>query len=543
MPSLRTPVQRQRLGRRPSAGPPGAGTSGVPSRATPHLPAAIVQGGELRLLSPAVEALLGAHAPAVLAEAAETPAGARDVFEIEVVRRDGEHRVAEIRMRDTTWQGAPARLAIVEDVTRDRDRVAEDDARVGEVLARVAAELADRDDPATVLRVVARLAVQDLGCDMARSFAWAPAADAFVAVAAEGGPEPDEAPELRLPRWRIAGLLAGLERDDVLVSSPAAPYDPAFARALAALSCASAVVGALRRDGRIVGFFLAGSGKRGDAIGHRELRIARGLSRIASTALVRAYQASDAELLQRARTEYVAAMSHELRAPLHVICGFQSLLLEGDFGPVTPAQVDALQRIGKSANQLLELIDNTLNLNRIEAGKLVAELRDVPARDLLAEVELDTRDMRASSSLESVWVIPEALPLVRTDPQKLKLVLRNLIGNALKYTDAGRVTVSAAERNRGVEFAVIDTGIGIAPEAVRTIFEPFRQVRDRGSRDRGGVGLGLHIVQRLLELLGGAIRVDSRPGAGSAFRVWIPIADEAAVAERPAALDSAPQAE
>jgi signal transduction histidine kinase len=322
----------------------------------------------------------------------------------------------------------------------------------------------------------------------------------------------------------VTNLLSALERDEVLVVPAANAPDAAFARVLAALSCRAALVGALRRDGRLAGFFVSGVDGRGNALGNRDVRIARGLARIASAAVGKAQQAADAEILQRARTEYVAAMSHELRAPLHVICGFQSLLLEGDFGPLTSAQSDALKRIGKGAGQLLELIDNTLNLNRIEAGRLGVELRDVPAADVLAEVELETRDMRAVSGLESLWEVPESLPRVRTDPQKLKLVLRNLIGNALKYTDAGRITVSARAGGEGVEFSVADTGIGIAPAALRSIFEPFKQAREGSSRDRGGVGLGLHIVQRMLEMVGGAIRVESRLGEGSTFRVWVPVA-------------------
>src|SRR5581483_3811993 len=319
-----------------------------------------------------------------------------------------------------------------------------------------------------------------LACRVARAYLWRADEDAFVPGAGDGDP-PFEAAELqtgRLPRWRIAGLLGLLDADDVVAVTSGSAPDPAVERLLASLGCDVADFAVLRDDGRIVGFLVAGGSRGCRPLPARAAGIARGLARIASRALGKALRIAEGEVLHRARGEFVATMSHELRAPLHVICGFQSLLLEGDFGPLTAEQEDALKRIGKSAGQLLELIDNTLNLNRIEAGRLGVELREVSARDVLVELELETRDRRATSTVESVWNVPDDLPVVRTDVQKVKLALRNLIGNALKYTDAGRIAVAARATGDGVEFSVADTGIGIAPAALRTIFEPFRQVRD-----------------------------------------------------------------
>ena len=119
-----------------------------------------------------------------------------------------------------------------------------------------------------------------------------------------------------------------------------------------------------------------------------------------------------------------------------------------------------------------------------------------------------------------MWQVEEELPPIYTDPGKLKVVVKNLIGNAVKFTKAGSITVSAHSHTGGVEISVTDTGIGISQEALALIFEPFRQVDSSGQQR--GTGLGLHIVKRLLELLGGTVTVESAVGRGSAFRVWLP---------------------
>jgi signal transduction histidine kinase len=122
-----------------------------------------------------------------------------------------------------------------------------------------------------------------------------------------------------------------------------------------------------------------------------------------------------------------------------------------------------------------------------------------------------------------VWDLPSDLPQLHTDPIKLKVVLKNLIANAVKFTERGSVTVRAERHDGGVQFDVSDTGIGVPPEARKIIFEPFRQADSSTTRRYGGVGLGLYIVRRLLDLLGGSVTAESEVGRGSTFRVWVPI--------------------
>ena len=228
-----------------------------------------------------------------------------------------------------------------------------------------------------------------------------------------------------------------------------------------------------------------------------------------------------AEAANRVKSEFLATMSHELRTPLSVILGYGSLLVEGMLGSLSEEQVHSLRRINNSARELLDLITAILDVSRLEAGRLPTEIQRVEVPTLLEEIKAETEAERERVDLLYTWTIQGDLPLLYTDPGKLKIVLKNLIRNAVKFTEEGSVTVEAQGLCGGIEVSVSDTGIGIPVEALEFIFEPFRQVGTPSS-GRRGIGLGLHIVKRLLALLGGTIRVESKLGAGSTFRVWVP---------------------
>jgi signal transduction histidine kinase len=216
-------------------------------------------------------------------------------------------------------------------------------------------------------------------------------------------------------------------------------------------------------------------------------------------------------------------MSHELRTPLNVILGYTELLLDEAFGTLEPEQTASLDRVATSAHELLELISATLDISRLETGRAALELQDIDPAALLREIKTETHGLGEKPGVASVWRIAPDLPYLHSDAVKLKVLLKNLIANAVKFTDHGSVTVSAAACDGWMEFGVADTGIGMTPETQAVIFEPFRQGDSSSTRRHGGVGLGLYIVSRLLELLGGRIEVDSAPGVGTTFRIRVPL--------------------
>ena len=244
-----------------------------------------------------------------------------------------------------------------------------------------------------------------------------------------------------------------------------------------------------------------------------------------NAALTQAKEA--AEAADRTKSEFLATVSHELRTPLNAILGYTQLFLADAFGELTSDQLYGLRRVDKNAQELLDLISAVLDVSRLAAGRLPVEIKEVRVAELLQELEAEAQDMWEQTQVKSLWKVQGDLPPLSTDPGKLKVVIKNLVGNALKFTEQGSITVEAQGRYGGIEIAVSDTGIGIAAHELPLIFEPFRQLESSEKRSVGGTGLGLHIVKRLLELLGGEITVESEVGRGSTFRVWLPSARNA----------------
>ncbi len=236
-----------------------------------------------------------------------------------------------------------------------------------------------------------------------------------------------------------------------------------------------------------------------------------------------------AENADHAKSEFLAVMNHELRTPLSVITGYIDLFLEGTFGVVTGEQRTVLQRLQVNASGVVDLVSDVLSLNRLEGGRLSVEFVEVSIPQLLQEIETETSGVRELSGLHFTWCVDNTLTTVISDPGKLKVVIKNLLINAIKFTRAGIVTIGAQGYADGVEVYVADTGIGIALEQHKVIFDAFRQGSTTNVRGLTGVGLGLHIAKQLLDLLGGTISVTSEVGKGSTFHVRLPLPSPQAV--------------
>jgi len=230
-----------------------------------------------------------------------------------------------------------------------------------------------------------------------------------------------------------------------------------------------------------------------------------------------------AEVANRAKSQFLANMSHELRTPLNAILGYTHLVVDGIDGPIEPAQRSSLERVDRSAQHLLHLVDEILDLSRIEADKMRLLPKPFDLRDCVEE-ELKERLTGATrQGLTLEWSISDAVPrTVVGDPVRLQQILGNLVANAIKFTSVGGVTVRVEQSpveapDVGVRFAVTDSGIGIAADKQAAIFEAFTQVDPSPTRTYPGVGLGLAICARLVHLMGGQITVESAPGRGSTF--------------------------
>ncbi|MBX3026359.1 HAMP domain-containing histidine kinase [bacterium] len=279
---------------------------------------------------------------------------------------------------------------------------------------------------------------------------------------------------------------------------------------------------ALSRRDAVIGVVLAGTRAGAARFADRGRELVRGVAQHVAIALNNVRLVSDLRRADSLKTEFLSTMSHELRTPLNVIIGYADLLRDEAFGPVIGDQQDVLRRLRDNAHSLLELINATLEVNRIEAGRSGLQLREVDLRTLLTELQYETDALPRQPGVALRWEVPRNADLIRTDPMKLKIVVRNLVGNALKFTKRGAVTVSVLfdARARLLDVQVRDTGVGIPSEHLPHIFDMFHQAPSDAATS--GVGLGLYIVRRFVELLGGRVSASSRPGDGSIFRLSLP---------------------
>ena len=229
------------------------------------------------------------------------------------------------------------------------------------------------------------------------------------------------------------------------------------------------------------------------------------------------------EAASRHKSQFLANMSHELRTPLNAILGYAELIQDKIYGDVPAPIADVLDRVQKSGRHLLGLINDVLDLSKIEAGQLTLALSDYSVRDVVNTVVSAVDSLASEKGLSLKVDVDDRLPVATGDERRISQVLLNLVGNAIKFTEKGEVAIRVTNSNGEFRFSVSDTGPGIADDHRERIFEEFQQVDDSSTRSKGGTGLGLAISRRIVQMHGGEIGVDSVVGRGSTFWFRVPL--------------------
>jgi len=383
-----------------------------------------------------------------------------------------------------------------------------EEARVFAALARVGRELISSLETPVLLERLCQLTTKVLACDASETLLWNARDKVFAPAAASGL----VAPGGRTMSLEMASSLFSRDAQREVAEVHLADttgQEPQVQLAMA-----------LRNGGEIVGIQLA-SRRRRARFTQGEHRIAEGIAYVASMALANARLVSEIARVSRLKSEFVSTISHELRTPLHLILGYAEILR--DAAVVGRERDDALDRIEGAGRDLLALIDNTLEIGRIDTGQddeLQYETIEVAA--LWERLGETCSLLPRQAAVELQWINGLPKEPFLTDVRRLTVVVRNLVGNALKFTERGWVRVEAQSEGGAFVLRVADTGIGIRREDQETIFEMFRQADGSDTRRFGGTGLGLYIVRRFTEQLGGNVTLESIPEQGSTFTVVLP---------------------
>jgi signal transduction histidine kinase/HAMP domain-containing protein len=233
-----------------------------------------------------------------------------------------------------------------------------------------------------------------------------------------------------------------------------------------------------------------------------------------------------AEAANRTKSSFLANMSHELRTPLNAILGYTELMADGAYGEPAEEMLGVLKRLEANGKHLLGLISDVLDLSKIEAGQLDLDLSDYSMQDITQTVCSTLEPLATDKKLAFKVEVPAELPPGRGDSRRLTQVLINLVGNAIKFTDAGEVAIKAEANNGSFQVAVRDTVPGISAADQAKLFQEFQQADNAITKKKGGTGLGLAISKRIIEMHGGRIWVESRPGQGSTFAFTLPVTIE-----------------
>jgi signal transduction histidine kinase len=430
---------------------------------------------------------------------------------LERYRHDGFLRTALLTR-------ASAALAASKERSEEEKEIAAALVRVGETLS------AHLDQP-DMLERVNRLTLETMRCDWSATYLWDQRRDAF-RLAAGAGIGGDVAAELAAIDFTM-GSFPGVSLvfgGETLELSAADEQAVVPRRLLTRWDVTAALCVPVVRREQVIGAMAHGYRAREGTFSPKQRRLAAGIAHATATALENARLIADLQTASRLKSEFVSTMSHELRTPLNVILGFCEMATDAALNAKERgACVDKIEAAGR---ELLALIESTLEIGKFEVGREDLRLERVPLPTLWAELGSGCAALPRNPDVVLEWSgdVPDVT--LQTDPHKLGIVVRNLVGNALKFTERGWVRAEVTRAADEVVLRVADTGIGIRAEDRDAIFQMFRQADGSDSRRFGGVGLGLYIVRRFVEQLGGTIDLESAPGRGSVFTVRLRGVDE-----------------
>ncbi len=439
------------------------------------------------------------------------------------LRADGSEFPGELAINRSDYGRATLVTGYLRDLT---ERKLAEEARTSAALVRVGREMMASLDTALIVDRLSLLTTEVLGCDWSATFLHDRKANGYARVATyprSTGPAPV------ITDAEMSALTAHFRRHDVMRISDADVAD-AVPHALRGREASAVCCGLWRDDDTLAGLVVAGYDSPTSAFSTEQETIVGGIAQIASLALNNTRLVEQLEHASRIKSEFLSTMSHELRTPLNAILGYTEMV--EDDACDRDEQLDCLNRIKDAGRQLLELIEGTLEIGRIEAGQSEVRLMPVALRSVWTAAYERCSLLRTAPDVTLEWRDAACDATLVTDARKLVIVLRNLVENALKFTTHGRVRVEAACRDDAVTFEVEDTGIGIAVEDKDIIFDMFRQADGSESRHYAGTGLGLYIVRRFMQQLGGTVIVESTPGKGSCFTVVLPRTDPGVSSQR-----------
>jgi len=455
--------------------------------------------------------------------------------EVPAMRADGSEFPAELAVSRIVRDGPPMFVAHLRDITARRNaqaaitaskRQVEEEAEIAAALLRVAETINAHLGRADMIEDIARLAVDACECDWASIYVWDEDRRAFRLRANAGGRAETRA-EVEQVEFRhdTFGIVRAMKPGEILELPDCAAQELIPPALMARWQISSLLGASLWRGDAVVGSLLVGYRKRTGPFSAKQRRLALGIAHSAAIAVANNRLIGDLESASRLKTEFVSTMSHELRSPLNVILGYAEMAR--DPGVTAPLRDECIARIEAAGRDLLSLIESTLEVGKLEAGREELRLEEVQLPAFWAELRHGCESLPRAPHIALEWGADVPALAVVTDPRKLTIVMRNLVGNALKFTEHGRVDVDVQATADTLTLRVADTGIGIRPEDQRAIFEMFRQVDQSDSRRYGGTGLGLYLVRRFVEQLGGTVEVDSAPGRGSTFTITLPVAGRA----------------